>query len=192
MVPGTVTSKRVRTAVLAIATVALVLGTATDGASARRPGIAFAAGVPSDLEALARATWQRFTDAFPARWRCVPTVRVSGAWRLAVRARYDPVHRSVTVRIPGTAPTLRSTLVHEFAHHVEFTCPEQRTLRARFASAQGVPPGTPWFGGTTWERIPSEQFAEAAVQLVLGRSGRPRIVVAPAALGALRDWALGR
>jgi hypothetical protein len=152
----------------------------------------FAAAVPGDLEALARATWQRFTDAFPARWGCVSPVKVVGAWRLAVRARYDPVDRLVTIRIPGTAPTLRSTLVHEFAHHVEFTCPEQRTLRARFASAQGVPPGAMWFGGAVWDRIPSEQFAEATVLLVLGPSGRPRLPVTPAALAVLRGWALGR
>jgi hypothetical protein len=186
-----VASKRVRVVLLAIVTTALVLGTAGDGASARRPGIAFAADMPGDLEALASATWRRFTDAFPARWGCVPAVRVGGAWSLAARARYEPAGRLVTIRIPGTAPTLRSTLVHEFAHHVEFTCPQQRSLRPRFAAAQGVLPATPWFGGAVWERIPSEQFAEATVLLVLGPSGRPRVPIASAALAVLRAWALG-
>jgi len=177
-------------AVLAILT--LAFGAAADEAAPHRPSIHFAGGVPGDLQALAAATWASFTDAFPARWDCVPDVTVSGAWQFAVRADYDPARRLVTIRIPGTAPNLRATLVHEFAHHLDFACPDRDTLRRRFLAAQGFPPRTPWLTGPTWVEIPSEQFAEAAVQVVLRRPPRSLVVVRPAALAAIRAWSHGR
>jgi hypothetical protein len=186
-------SRRAATALVAMAaTLSLVVAAADDAPFHTRPQIAFVEGVPADLQALSASTWDRFTDAFAARWSCLPDVTVAAAWRLADRATYDPHRRLVTIRIPGTAPNLRATLVHEFAHHIEFTCPEQRRLRARFLAAQGLPPGTPWFGGATWERIPSEQFAEATVQAVVGRPSLPRVLVSSEALSMIREWGRGR
>lgn len=193
MVRSVVGSRRwLVTVVAAGAIVTLGMGAAADEALPRRPAIHFAQGVPGDLRQLATSTWGRLLDAFPARSRCLPDVTLRGAWRLATRAAYVRQKRLVTVRIPGTAPNLQATMVHEFAHHMEFTCPQQQRLRPRFLAAQGLPPGTSWLGGETWARIPSEQFAEATVQVVLGGRPDPMVLVRPEALQAIRDWGRGR
>ncbi|HEY7400685.1 MAG TPA: hypothetical protein VH989_07290 [Actinomycetota bacterium] len=183
-----------RTAVLVIAGAAAVaLGSvAVEAGSRGRPSIAFGETVPGDLEALVRTTWDRFTDAVPARWSCVAPVTIDGSWTLDDRASYDPDRRLVTVRIPGTAPNLEAALVHEFAHHLDFTCAARADLRSAFLAAQGLPRDTPWFDGATWERTPSEQFAEAMIEVVLGRSPPPpRILVSPDALDVVRAWCRG-
>lgn len=193
MVKTVVGSKRwVVTLVAAGAIVTLGMGAAADEALPRRPVIHFAPGVPGDLRALATSTWGLLLHAFPARSGCLPDVTLRGAWRLATRAAYDHERRLVTVRIPGTAPNLRATMVHEFAHHMDFACPQQPPLRPRFLAAQGLPPGTPWRGGESWGQIPSEQFAEATVQVVLGAQPDPVVLVRPAALRAVREWGRGR
>jgi hypothetical protein len=178
--------------VATLAALSLAAGAAADTPLPHRPTIHFADGVPDDLRALASSTWERFLQAFPARWECLPDVTLHGAWRFGSRGAYDPGRRLVTVRIPGTAPNLAATMVHEFAHHLEFTCPQQRGLRARFLSAQGFPPGTPWRRGHRWAQIPSEQFAQATIQVVLGRQPDTLVLVRAAALAAIRDWGLGR
>jgi hypothetical protein len=171
--------------------IAAVTGVAADGGPAR-PALAFADGVPSDVRALAGATWERFTDAFAGRWDCLAPVTVASAWSLDDRAAYDPDGRLVTIRIPGTAPNLAASLVHEFAHHLEFTCPEHRSLRASFRSAQGLDADSPWRTAETWSQIPSEQFAEATVRFVLGRAPGHRLVsVEREAVAVIRAWAAG-
>jgi hypothetical protein len=178
--------------VTTVAALSLAIGAVAGEPLPHRPAIAFAGAAPSDLRALATSTWQRFVAAFPARAGCLRDVTVAGAWKFSTRARYAPGRRLVTIRIPGTAPNLLATLVHEFAHHVEFTCPAQRELRPRFLEAQRLPARTPWFGGDTWTEIPSEQFAEATVQVVLGRSPHPLVLVRPRALEVIREWATRR
>jgi hypothetical protein len=178
--------------VAAGAAVSIGMGAAADEAAPHRPGIHFGAATPDDLRSLASATWDRFLDAFPARWDCVADVTLRGAWQSPDRGAYDPRRRLVTVRIPGTAPNLRATMVHEFAHHLEYTCPAQRRLRARFLAAQGFPPGTPWRHAAAWALIPAEQYAQAAIRVVLGQAPDPPTRIRPAALRAIRSWGLGR
>jgi hypothetical protein len=113
---------------------------------------------------------------------------VATAWRFPDRARYDPKAGRVTVRIPWTAPNLSRALVHEFAHHLDAGCGRQGSIHAEFLRAQGFPEGTPWSRGSSWAATPSEQFAEAAVELVLGDSPDPRMLIRPEALSALRIW----
>jgi hypothetical protein len=193
MVSFTMGSRRTMAGLMVVAVaLSIASGAAEDQRAAQRPRIHFANDVPADLRTLAAATWIQFTDAFPARWSCLPPVTVAGAWKFDDRASYDPDRQLVTVRIPGTAPNLRATLVHEFAHHVEFTCPQQRLLRPRFLAAQEFDPGTAWFHGPTWESTPSEQFAEASVHVVLGSAFHPRVVISAEALRAIRDWGRGR
>jgi hypothetical protein len=182
-------ARRLTATVLAVAAaLTLVAGVAAGEAPPGRPRIAYDPAVPGDLRAVADGAWTAFTDAFRARWACIPDVRLTDAWQLPVRARYDPTLRLVTVRVPGTAPNLRATMVHEFAHHLEFGCPPLRQLRPAFLAAQGIAAGTSWLRGASWNRIPSEQFAEATVRYVLGRSARPRVLVTPGALAILRRW----
>jgi hypothetical protein len=179
------------TLLVVVAAASLAVMAPADGFAARRPSLSFAPDTPQDVEALARRTWVLFTDAFAARWDCLDGMTVRGAWRLTDRAEYEPDQRLATVRIPGAAPNLQASLVHEFAHHLEFSCPDIAGLRHRFLAAQGLAPTTPWFSGASWDRIPSEQFAEAAVVAVLGRTAHVRTYTSPAAVRAIRAWGQG-
>ncbi|MGD9048127.1 MAG: hypothetical protein PVF77_08750, partial [Anaerolineae bacterium] len=117
------------------------------------------------------------------------------------RAVYDPDTATVAVRVPGTPAVLKGALVHEFAHHLEFQCQEHEDLRPAFLAALGLPAGTEWRPGNgsatapanVYGDIPSEQYAEAAVILVLGR--RPvttGVRVTDEAVRAVEAWATGK
>lgn len=169
---------------MAASGVALAVGAGSE------PVLSFEDSVPDDLRSLATETWQDFLEALPARASCIGPATLAAAWELDTRAEYRPDAATIVVRVPGTAPTLRNQMIHEFAHHVEFTCPEQSGLRSAFSEAQGLAGTTPWFEGDTWETTPSEQFAEATVELVLGR--RPHhgnIHISAQAAEIVRRWA---
>jgi hypothetical protein len=149
-------------------------------------------GVPADLRSLADETWNDFLNAHPARLDCISSPTLEAAWQLDSRAEYRPDTATLAVRVPGTPATLRSELIHEFAHHLEFTCPAHRDLRADFLRAQGFAADTPWDQGETWEETPSEQYAEATVELVDGRrSHRGGIRLTTDAVEVVREWGQG-
>jgi hypothetical protein len=148
--------------------------------------------VPDDLRELALETWSDFLAVVPARHDCIPSPTLTAAWELGDRGEYRPATSTVVVRVPGTPATLRSELLHEFAHHVEFTCPEQEGLRTAFLEAQGFAPSASWFEADTWETTPSEQYAETVVELVEERrSHRAGIQLSDAAVTVVRAWGLG-
>lgn len=156
------------------------------------PALGFDDSVPDDLRAVATQAWNEFLAAHPARQRCIPPLRVSAAWEFADRAEYRPDSETVAIRVPGTAPNLRNTLIHEFAHHVEFTCPEHEELRAAFLEAQGLPATAPWFDGATWESTPSEQYAEATAEMILGRRAHHGgVFITDEAAAVVRRWGSG-
>jgi hypothetical protein len=154
-----------------------------------RPALLFDDTVPDDLHGLATETWADFLTAHQARRDCISPVVLSAAWELDDRAEYRPSSATVVIRVPGTAPSLRSGLIHEFAHHVEFTCPEHEELRPGFLAAQGLPSSTDWFDGGVWQTTPSEQYAEATAEVVLGRRAHHGgISISAEALAIVRRW----
>jgi len=164
------------------------------------PQLLIDASVGDDLEVVTRETWNQFLSVFGARTDCFGDVRVRAAWELDSRAAYDPDTATVTVRVPGTRAMLQSALIHEWAHHVEFQCPAHTALQPAFLAAQGLPPDTQWRPETSpaevpaslWARIPSEQYAEAAIEVVLG--GRPvptNVRLTREAVRAVEQWASG-
>lgn len=178
----------------------VVLAVAGSAAPAGGPVLLVGPEVPADVTALAERTWNRFLATFPARRACLPDLRLETSRELADRGRYEPDRRVVTLRIPHTAPRLERTLVHEFAHHLEFSCPEHQQVRASFLAAQGHDPATPWLGDPAalsrpsqrWAAIPSEQWAEVVAELVLGPgTGNPTVTVSPEAGGVVAGWARG-
>jgi hypothetical protein len=137
---------------------------------------------------------------FRARADCFGPVTLQAERSLNSRAVYDPGTATVTVRVPATPAVLRGALVHEFAHHVEFQCEEHEELRPAFLAGLGLPAGTEWrpdsgsAGAPASVRadVPSEQYAEAVVILVLG--GRPvttGVQVNDEAVHAIKAWAVG-
>lgn len=170
----------------------VVIVMAVRGGDAGSPRLHFDDSVGSDLRAVAAFTWDRFLHAFNGRLECFGDVRLAASADLGDRAGYHPETTTVTVRVPATAPLLEASLVHEFAHHVEFQCPEHRRLRSAFVSAQGSGHIAGWFDGDRWGAVPSEQYAEATVQLVLGRRlGSRPVTLSPQAVAAVAAWAAG-
>jgi hypothetical protein len=159
------------------------------------------ASVASDFNALAQETWQQFLEVFRARADCFGDVRLHATTVLDSRAKYDPDTATVTVRVPGTPAMLQSALIHEWAHHVEFQCPAQKELRPAFLAAQGLPADTLWRPDETpantpeseWATIPSEQYAEATIEVVLGRRQIPTTArVTTEAVRVIAQWAAGQ
>jgi hypothetical protein len=155
-----------------------------------RPDLRFTSATPGDLREVTTDAWHRFSAAFPERSDCLEGITVGVAWDLRDRARYEPSRALVLIRAPGTAANLEASLLHEFAHHVEYVCPPSAAFRRRFVAAAELPPGTPWRGGDRWDAIPSERFAEAAVIRVLG-GPPPHILihVHPTEVALVSAWA---
>jgi hypothetical protein len=135
---------------------------------------------------------------FRARADCFGPVTLQAARSLDSRAVYDPDTATVTVRVPGTSAMLRGALIHEFAHHVEFQCSEHEDLRPAFLAALGLPADTEWRPGSgsagalarVRADVPSEQYAEATVILVLGRRQvTTGVQVNDEAVRAVKAWA---
>jgi hypothetical protein len=149
------------------------------------PRLIIDASVDQDFAAVIQETWARFMRVFADRRDCFGDVRVKADYALSDRAMYDPRTATVSVRVPERASILKGALVHEWAHHVEFQCQAQTEMRAAFIEAQGMPASTPWRledGSTNtlssdWAKLPSEQYAETAIVLVLGQ--RPVSTNAP-------------
>lgn len=186
-------------ALILIALVALA-GGAIPG-SGQRPRLIFDGSVGADLRALAVETWDRFLTAFRARTDCFGDLYLRAAYSLDSRAGYDPDTATVIVQVPGTAAMLQSGLIHEWAHHVEFRCPAHWSLRPAFLAAQGLPPDTPWrpdglpagMPAREWAQIPSEQYAEATIEVVLGTQPIPAPVpISREAIEVIKKWAAGR
>ena len=165
----------------------------TDG-----PCLLIETSVALDFAALAGETWETFLQTFAARTNCFGDVRLRASPTLKERAVYDPATATVTVHVPGSAAFLQAALVHEWAHHIEFQCPEQKAMRPAFLAAAGFPPDAAWRPDPNssagalqaWETIPSEHYAEAAIQLVLGRRAVPtQVRVRPEAVRVLEAWA---
>ncbi len=146
--------------------------------------------VAFDLEALAEATFAKFVASAPAVAGCIGQVQLEAEPELEDTARYDQQSRVVLVRVPATAANLEAALVHEFAHHLEIACRSHAELRPEFILAQRLPPDTEWFADVAWENRPSEQFAEATVEAVLGRRSRNKLLLrlTPEATDLVESW----
>lgn len=195
-----------RDALIVIAMVALVAGT-TSGSWVsgipvfqQRPRLMFDDSVADDFQALAVETWDRFLTVFQARSDCFGDVHLRAARVLNSRAAYDPDSSTVVVRVPGTPAMLQSALIHEWAHHIEFQCKAHEDLRPVFLAAQGLPPDTVWrpdnlpaeMSTSEWADIPSEQYAEATVALVLGDRPIPtKARFTKEAVRVIAEWAAG-
>ncbi len=168
--------------------------------TAAPPSLLVDNSVAPDFAAVAQDTWTQFLAVFRARVGCFGDVHLRAAEELDSRAAYDPKTATVTVRVPGTVAMLQSGLIHDWAHHVEFQCAAQKELRPAFLTAQGLPASTVWRPDETpantpesaWAEIPSEQYAEATIELVLGRRQIPTGArVSVDAVRVIGQWAAG-
>ena len=156
------------------------------------PRLDFHPETPTDVRRLAETTFADFLLAFPAQADCVGRVTLATDWEQDDRGNYDPERSLIILRIPGTATKLRNSMLHELGHHLEAACPSHPELRDFFLAAQGFPSDADWFAGDLWEVIPSEQFAEAVVEVVEGRRNlRYGVELSAAALNWVTAWGQG-
>ncbi|MCZ6662245.1 MAG: hypothetical protein O6951_04890 [Actinobacteria bacterium] len=175
-----------RTGLPAIVLAALLVASCSTAA----PTLLFGDDTPDDLREVANGAFEVFVGRFPDRADCIGRVTLTGARHLDDRAFYIPGERSVVLRIPATAPHIETSLVHEWAHHLEFACESHQEFRPPFLRSVGLPPDAGWYDGEVWERVPSEMFASAVVEYVLGRRDEAStIVLGPEAIDLVRDWA---
>jgi len=162
------------------------------------PRLIIDASVDQDFAAVVQETWVQFLLVFAARRDCFGDVLVKADYDLVDRAKYDPRTATVSVRVPERRSILKGALVHEFAHHVEFQCEAQSEMRAAFIEAQGLPANTSWRlgDGTTsilssdWANIPSEQYAETTIVVVLGeRPVRTKAPITAEGMEVISAWA---
>lgn len=162
------------------------------------PRLIIDASVAPDFAAVIEETWGQFLLVFGARSDCFGDVRVKADKELSERAMYDPQTATISVRVPERAAILQGALVHEWAHHVEYQCEAQREMRAAFMEAQEIPANTPWRSpsgsvhlfSSDWANIPSEQYAEATIAVVLGErpvSSKTRLTAE--GMEVIRAWA---
>jgi len=152
--------------------------------------------VDATFASLAAQTWTAFLTAFAPLASGLDDVHLQASYTLPARAGYDPATATVTVRVPGSPAKLRAALVHEWAHHLEFQRPDAiAALRPTFLAAEGFPPDAAWRPASastvvdSWADMPSEHFAEAAIEFVLGHNATPtQIHVRQEAVNALADW----
>ena len=181
-----------RRVALHFVTLSFVAALALAACGSTSPALRHDSTVPDDLRALANEAWADFLDAVPEQQDCIPEPTLHAAWELETRAEYQPEDAVLTVRVPGTPATLRSELLHEFAHHLEFSCAGHVQMRQPFLAAQGFPSDTEWFGGDSWEVTPSEQYAEAVVELIEGRrTHQGGIQLTDDAIDVVREWGNG-
>lgn len=170
--------------------VGMLTGCAVQGT--KEPQLHFDQSVAADLRTLADEAWVQFTTVFHDRKACFGDVHLRTDSGLESRAVYDPKTATVTVQVPRTPAFLQAALIHEWAHHVEFQCDEHQLLRPRLLALLDLPADTAWRSDTEWEYTPSEHYAEAVVELVLGDHPLPtKIRVDQDMVDILQLWVAG-
>lgn len=162
------------------------------------PRLIIDASVAPDFAAVIQETWGQFLLVFAARSDCFGDVRVKADYDLSDRAMYDPQTATISVRVPERASILKGALVHEWAHHVEFQCEAHTEMRAAFIEAQNMPANTLWRSesgsvqllSSDWANIPSEQYAETTIVVVLGeRPISTEALITAKGMQVIRAWA---
>lgn len=176
---------------VALGATAVVVAFVLFGSGRSSPELIIDDSVAADFTEVATEDWERFVAGFPAQHGCIGRVTLVADYTLDDLARYDPGSQTMAVRVPAPRVLLDRALIHELAHHLEFSCPSQVELRPAFLAALGRT-GAKWFEGEEWEQIPSEIFAEAVVEYVLDERGRLHTeigLIDPAAVDVVASWA---
>jgi hypothetical protein len=75
--------------------------------------------------------------------------------------------------------------IHEYAHHIDFTCGAHKEIAEALVASQNLSPDTPWYGQghpTTW---PAEYFANA---VLLNYGYTTRHNVTPETVALVYEW----
>ena len=144
--------------------------------------------VPAAVEQEVRATVAAFVAVFESHRGCIGGAELELVRRIDDGdARYVAADELIEIEIPTSPRRFRESLVHELAHHVDHSCPHAAALRTDLMETVGA---THWTGQERWERRPSELWAEAVVEIVLGERVRfeRSVPLDPGVVEAARRW----
>lgn len=108
--------------------------------------------------------WEEFVAGVPAWSSCLvaaPPLIVSQP-AMRPRAAYSPSEATLFVK-PGDLD--RVVVIHELAHHLDFTCGAADAVGSDLRAAQGLPAGRAWWLEGAPVDWPAEYFANAVVVL---------------------------
>ncbi len=154
------------------------------------PRLITAQDVPPEVTESLSTTFADFLAAFPNHHDCIGAVGVVLVGDVpGGDASYDPTTRLIRIGIPTSPQRFPQLLIHELAHHLEATC-DADELWPSVAAIQGLDeePRT-----AVWFEDPSEHFADATVEMVLGDRSihTGQIEIVPGTLDLIERWAAG-
>jgi hypothetical protein len=171
----------------------LLLGAST--AVARGPRILVPQDVPNEVTALVESAWASYLDAFPAKHDCIGTVELVLVANVpAGEASYRYADHLVRIEIPTTPEDFPESLAHELGHHLDRACGAREEIGARLVVTQGLDRAASWDQGVLWHEIPAEHFAEAVVEVALGRRlmHADIVTLSELTLRLVSDWGNGK
>lgn len=156
-------------------------------------GLVVGESVGPDFEAVAVGLWEEFEVFAAPRLDCLGPVTLEASFDLEDRALYEWTTRTIVVRVPQSPESLRGSLVHELAHHAERQCADHAEVRSDFLAAMGARPDADWYSGDRWATTPSERFAEATAEVMLGERERTAdVILSEDELAIAAGWWAGR
>ena len=147
------------------------------GGCSQPAGFVIGDSVGPDFEIVINEFWGDFEAFASERLDCFGPVTLEASFEIEDRAVYEWTSKTMVVRVPQSPESLRGSLVHELVHHVERECPAHEDVREQYLLAMGYPPDADWFAGDRWATTPSERFAEATVEVMLGARERTGDVI---------------
>jgi len=128
-------------------------------------------GEPTAIETIEiQADWAWIVESFPGAADCIQPITVivvdsaEAAWGggvSGIASFYRVSTATVYIEHGKVSP---ENLIHEFAHHLDFSCGfGSSTLGSAFQAADGFAADHRWAGGSRWSDVPAEHFAEAVV-----------------------------
>ena len=117
-----------------------------------------------------QAQFDRLLASFPAARTCLQPLTVEvvasaeAAWGGGISGIAAFYRRSLATVYVEHGKVRDEHLIHEFAHHLDFSCGfGSGPLGAEFLAVQGFGADQEWARGSAWRLVPAEQFAEAVV-----------------------------
>lgn len=155
-----------RALLFALVALTIVVGCSVGGDG---PRLIASQRLPDDVQTLTDDTWEAFLASFPAQARCIGRPHLVLVDDIeAGAAEYLPLTRTIEIEIPTSPQRYSESLVHELGHHLERSCAVREEIGPAILDGQGFDPDTAWSTNPAWEDRPSEHFAEAVVERVLG------------------------
>lgn len=162
--------KRILTVALLSGLLVGLFGPAASAVQVPTPLLTITGEPTAEETAEIQLQFDRLLEAFPAGRTCLQPLTVEvvasaeAAWGGGVSGIAAFYKRSLATVFIEHGKVRDEHLIHEFAHHLDFSCGfGSGPLGAEFLAVQGFAASQEWARGSAWRLVPAEQFAEAVV-----------------------------